>query len=242
MGKLAKCRRRKFTYRNLSDAGSFFTPVASRIEQLQILLYPDTELSYLKGFTFYSLIMHNIIGFDRCFEMLAKAGEINSAYPLIRLQADNLKVLVAEYNYPNRILPTVYGKGKELTDIQIKGKNLKQSALNDAVEELFEGYKEIYQDYSLYVHPSAKHHLKWINKGVKDEETKAIRKAKRTIKRSPAQYDMIRLNQFIEDLLFTIYQRLLAEIKKDPVKFRKYKKWEEFSFTFPDDNEESQPN
>lgn len=226
-----KCRKRKFTYRNLYDSGSFYTIVLSRVERLQILLHPETELDYLKGFTFYSLLFHNIIGYNRCFELLAKEGEINSAYPLIRLQADNLKLLVAEYLYPNRILPAIYGKGKELTDIPIKGKQLKQSDLNKAVEDMFEGYKRIYQDYSLYVHPSAKHHLKWINKKVDDDETKALRKAKRTIKRSPAQSDMIQLNQFIEDLMFEIYKRLLAEIKSDKAKFTAYKKWELFSFS-----------
>lgn len=235
MGKLAKCKRRKFTYRNLSDAGSFLTPVLSRIEQLQVLLNPELELGYLKGYTYYSLILHNVIVFDRCFSTLAKEGELEAAYPLIRLQADNLKVLVAEYLYPNRILPAIFGKGKELTDIQIKGKVLKQSELNTAVEDKFSGFKEIYQNYSLYVHPSEKHHLKWINKKVKDEETKMIRRAKRTIKRTPAQTDMIRLNQFIEDLLFEVYQRLLTEIKADKQKFSQYRKWETFSFTIPEE-------
>jgi hypothetical protein len=229
--KIQKCHRRRFTYRNLYDSGSFYTPVVSRVEKLQILLYPESELSYLKSYTYCSLLFYNIIGYNRCFQLLAKAGELSSAYPLIRLQADNLKILVAEYMYPNKILSSLYDKGKELTDIKIKGEQLKASEINDAVEEMFTGYKEIYQKYSLYIHPSEKHNLRWLNRSNKDEEA-LMRKAKRTIKRSPAQSDMILVNQFIEDLMINLYTKLLAEIRADKEKFKAYRKWEQFSFSY----------
>lgn len=115
--KIKKCRRRKFTYKNLPDSGSFYSGVSSRIEKIQLLLYTELELDYLEGYTYYSPILHNIITYNRCFYSLAKEGELIAAYPLIRLQAENLKVLVAESLYPNRILPAIFGKGKELTDI-----------------------------------------------------------------------------------------------------------------------------
>lgn len=137
---------------------------------------------------------------------------------------------MAEYLYPNRILSAIYDKGKELIDIAIKGTQLRQSELNQAVEDKFEGHKRIYQEYSLYVHTSAKHHLKCINDLADDNETKAIRRARRTIKRSPAKSDMILLNQYMEDVMLEVYQRLITTLKVDKTKLKQYKEWEQFSF------------
>ena len=107
--------RVRFTYQELTDTGKGYAPLCDKLLYVLKRSNPDIELEYLKGYTYFSVLCHSVIAFDKCFWQLAKNGEVIAAYPLIRLQADTLRVLIAEYLYPNRVLDSIYNKARGLT-------------------------------------------------------------------------------------------------------------------------------
>lgn len=147
-------KRRKFQYWYLADSGSFFCYYADALNITVELTTPNCMTDYLPSYTYYDTLIFNINAYNRCFYDLAKRGEIVAAYPLVRLVADNFKIMVAEYLYPDKILPKIIGEGKELNQIRVKGEKLKDSDVNKAISELFPEYPEIYKQYSHYIHPS----------------------------------------------------------------------------------------
>lgn len=198
--------RVRFTYQELADAGKVYAPLCDKLLYVLKRSNPDIELEYLKGYTYFSVLCHSVIAYDRCFWQLAKAGEVIAAYPLIRLQADTLRVLIAEYLYPNRVLDSIYSKGRDLNQIKINGEKLSPAVIMDKANELFSRFKEIYQRYNQFAHPSIKHNLSWLNKKfTKDDmEAREMRRAHKTIKRTVGEWDMMYLNQCIIHILLLI--------------------------------------
>ena len=171
---------------------------------------------YLPGYSYFDVLIHNINAYNRCFFDLAKRGEIVAAYPLVRLVADNLKIMVAEYLYPEKILPSIFENGRELNQIKVNGEKLKPSEINDKIKELYPEYPEIYTTYSSYVHPSKEGNI--LAKVFRDdiEAQKEIQHSLRTIKRTKAEWDLVKLNRFITDIIWRIIERNKAIIKENP--------------------------
>lgn len=209
----------RFTYRDLYDSGSIYAPILDVLNELIIKLNPEQELDYMKGYTNYSVLLHNVIAYNRCFWQLAKAGEVYTAYPLIRLQADNVRVLVTEYLYPNQILSAVYDNGKELNQIKAEqGKTLSNFELNEKTKSLYTRFLDIVHLYNQFAHPSKKHNLSWFNKQNKNEEAREMRRAHKTIKRTVGEWDMVYLNQCIIHTLLLIKDRTIKALGGKGVK------------------------
>ena len=179
---------------------------------------------YLKEYSYFSSLIHNIIAYNRCFYELASKGEIVAAYPLLRLVADNLKIMVAEYLYPEKILPNIFEKGKDLNQIKVNGEKLKPSDITKEVERLYPEFTEIYATYSCWVHPSKEGNV--LAKVFSDdrEVQKEIKHSLRTIKRTKAQWDLVKLNQYVVDTLLLLIERNKAIILESPELKQRYVK------------------
>lgn len=205
------------------------------------LTYYKCMADYLPWMSYFDTLIHNINAYNRCFYDLAKRGEIVAAYPLVRLVADNLKIMVAEYLYPEQILPNIFEKGRELNQIRINGEKLKPSEINDKIKELYPEYSEIYTTYSSYVHPSKEGNILAKVYGDDIEAQKEVKHSLRTIKRTKAEWDLVKLNRFITDIIWRIIERNKAIIKENPeLKARYWERLQELIESYPPINENSQ--
>lgn len=205
------------------------------------LTYYKCMTDYLPWMSYFDTLIHNINAYNRCFYDLAKRGEIVAAYPLVRLVADNLKIMVAEYLYPEQILPNIFEKGRELNQIRINGEKLKPSEINDKIKELYPEYSEIYTTYSSYVHPSKEGNILAKVYGDDIEAQKEVKHSLRTIKRTKAEWDLVKLNRFITDIIWRIIERNKAIIKENPeLKARYWERLQELIESYPPINENSQ--
>lgn len=196
---------------------------------------------YLPFYSYFDTLIHNINAYNRCFYDLASKGEIVAAYPLIRLVADNFKIMVAEYLYPEKILPNIFEKGRELNQIRINGEKLKPSDITKEVERLYPEFKEIYDTYSFWVHPSKEGNILAKVFGDDRKIQKEINHSLRTIKRTKAQWDLIKLNKFITDIIWKIIERNKAIIIKNPeLRERYWERLRELIDSYPPLNENSQ--
>lgn len=188
----------------------------------------DITAQYWTGVGFINFLESVINDYNRCFYKLIKDKELFTAYPLIRLQADNLRYIVAEYYYPDKILPNIYGRGRELNQIEIDGKQLKQSDINNLVEGLFTGYKKIWKKYSHYVHPSIHHaYYKCISENYKPVEPEDNTP-------SLAERDMVFINQCIVDTMLMIMDRCKSKLDKEQKKQYKEIEKEANEYLFKD--------
>lgn len=189
---------------------------------------------YLPGYSYFDTLIHNINAYNRCFYDLAKRGEIVAAYPLVRLVADNLKIMVAEYLYPEQILPNIFEKGRELNQIKVNGEKLKPSEINNKIKELYPEYSEIYTTYSSYVHPSKEGNILAKVYGDDIEAQKEIQHSLRTIKRTKAEWDLVKLNRFITDIIWRIIERNKAIIMENPeLKARYWERLQDLIESYP---------
>ncbi len=207
------------------------------------LTYYKCMTDYLPWMSYFDTLIHNINAYNRCFYDLAKRGEIVAAYPLVRLVADNLKIMVAEYLYPEKILPSIFENGRELNQIKVNGEKLKPSEINDKIKELYPEYSEIYTTYSSYVHPSKEGNILAKVYGDDIEAQKEVKHSLRTIKRTKAEWDLVKLNRFITDIIWRIIERNKAIIKENPeLKARYWERLQELIESYPPINENSQSN
>lgn len=189
---------------------------------------------YLPWMSYFDTLIHNINAYNRCFYDLAKRGEIVAAYPLVRLVADNLKIMVAEYLYPEQILPNIFEKGRELNQIKVDGEKLKPSEINNKIKELYPEYSEIYTTYSSYVHPSKEGNILAKVYGDDIEAQKEIQHSLRTIKRTKAEWDLVKLNRFITDIIWRIIERNKAIIMENPeLKARYWERLQDLIESYP---------
>lgn len=189
---------------------------------------------YLPWMSYFDTLIHNINAYNRCFYDLAKRGEIVAAYPLVRLVADNLKIMVAEYLYPEQILPNIFEKGRELNQIKVNGEKLKPSEINNKIKELYPEYSEIYTTYSSYVHPSKEGNILAKVYGDDIEAQKEIQHSLRTIKRTKAEWDLVKLNRFITDIIWRIIERNKAIIMENPeLKARYWERLQDLIESYP---------
>lgn len=215
-------KQRTFTFRYLEDSGSIYSRYCDYLNLTLELTYHKCMTDYLPEYSYFDTLIHNINAYNRCFFDLAKRGEIVAAYPLIRLVADNLKIMVAEYLYPEKILPKIFENGRELNQITVNGAKLKPSDISKEVEKLYPEYTEIYATYSSYVHPSKEGNILAKVFGDDIEVAKEVKHSLRTIKRTKAEWDLVKLNRFITDIIFRIIERNKAIIMENPDLKKRY--------------------
>lgn len=217
-------KQHKFIFRYLEDSGSIYSRYMDYLNLTLELTYYKCMADYLPGYSYFDTLIHNINAYNRCFYDLAKRGEIVAAYPLVRLVADNLKIMVAEYLYPEKILPSIFENGRELNQIKVNGEKLKPSEINDKIKELYPEYPEIYTTYSSYVHPSKEGNILAKVFGDDIEMQKEVKHSLKTIKRTKAEWDLVKLNRFITDIIWRIIERNKAIIMENPELKKRY--WE----------------
>lgn len=149
------------------------------------------------GLSDYDSIIYAIINLNRAFLKLLEIKEPLAAFPLIRIQTDNLIYLYAEYLYPNQILYKVYDNERAFNQIKINGENLKQSEIVEKIE----GIKPIWKKYSSFIHPSKEQHKYMFSNSIKKADLEL------------ALNDMYAVNVAIADTLTAILDRLEAIIK-----------------------------
>lgn len=215
-------KRRKFTYRNLGDSGALFCKYADLLNLTLKYSYKKCLTNFLKGYSYFDCILHNINAYNRCFEALAKQGEIVAAYPLLRIVADNIRIMVAEYLYPEKILPAIFENDKELNQIIVKGKKLNPSDITKATTKLFPEFDSIYKEYSGYVHPSKSGNVLGKIYGEDKDIAREVKRSLKTIKRTKAEWDLVKLNQTVIDLLLLLIERNKKIImESDKIKYKK---------------------
>lgn len=236
-------KRRAFTYRNLEDSGSIYCRYCDYLNLTLELTYYECMTTYIPWMSYFDTLIHNINAYNRCFYDLAKRGEIVASYPLIRLVADSLKIMVAEYLYPGKVLVSIFEEGKELNQIRVKGDKLKPSDITKEVEKLYPEFTEIYREYSGYVHPSKNGDVLAKIYGDDMALAKEVKHSLRTIKRTRAEWDLVKLNRFITDIIFLIIERNKAIIMENPELKERYKvRLFELIDSYPNPDNEKEPN
>lgn len=181
-------------------------------EEIEQLLSPIQRAWYLIncGWDYFTLIAESINGLNRSFNLLLEAGELTTAKALIRLQLDNLTYVMAELKYPFRIFYKVYFKGRNLSQIQIAGKNLNPSEIRKEAATEYADLSKLYSTYSGFVHPSMEQ-LQYHSLNRKFGTQKVTKKEKKEV-----AADMIKVNTILKTLLLCqIYRYNTGLIMKD---------------------------
>lgn len=149
--------RKRFNLTDLENDSVFYNTSIS-LFYAQWHYHKDTPSPVLDrlnmGWNYYDSILQHIKTLNRCFYKLIKEGEYAAALPLLRLQMDNLCVIYAETLYPEKVLPYILEKGRNLGQIKINGEYLKAGVLLDKLDIQYTKLKAIWSEACGYVHPS----------------------------------------------------------------------------------------
>lgn len=166
-------------------------------DEIEQLLSPEQKAWVIIncGYDYFTFIADSVNSLNRSFNLLIEAGELATAKALIRLQLDNLTYVMAELKYPFRIFYKVYFKGKNLSQIQIAGKNLNPSEIRKEAATKYADLAELYSTYSGFVHPSMnqlQYHSLYRKFGAKKVTKKEMKEV---------AIDMIKVNTILKTLL-----------------------------------------
>ena len=93
------------------------------------------------------------------------------------------------------------------------------------------------------MHPSKEGNILAKVYGDDIEAQKEVKHSLRTIKRTKAEWDLVKLNRFITDIIWRIIERNKAIIKENPeLKARYWERLQELIESYPPINENSQSN
>ncbi|MBD5252333.1 MAG: hypothetical protein HDS49_04830 [Bacteroides sp.] len=134
---------------------------------------------------------------NNAFLTLWNSNQRTPALAFIRVVAEHLIYLYAEYLYPNRVMSGVYDKGKELDRIKANGEKIKPKDIRDKIEAYYKGFNAIWDRYHYYIHIS-------VHKGHGE-----LAGANETGFR-----DILKLNNWIIDVLTKIKGRYKRELKE----------------------------
>lgn len=206
--------RKRFNLTDLEDGSVYYNSSIS-LFYAQWYYYndvPSTILDRLNmGWNYYDSILENVTALNRCFHKLIKEGEYSAALPLLRLQMDNLCVIYAESVYPEKVLPYILEKGRNLGQIKIDGEYLKAGVLLDKLDVNYNKLKVIWSEACGYVHPSkareeaSKTH---IYKPEKHRYIKDVKKEKKYL------LQMVFINQVILDILNSELNSYIFKLKE----------------------------
>ena len=76
------------------------------------------------------------------------------ALTFVRILAESLVYLYAEYLYPEKVLEKIYINHKELCDVKIKGEKIKPADIRVKVIESYPDFERIWKKYHYFIHPS----------------------------------------------------------------------------------------
>ena len=153
-----------------------------------------------KGLDDYGNLWDSVRCLNRAFVKLLDDAEILVAYPLIRLQLDNLTYIFAEMLYPCKVLHKIFKKGRTLNQIKIDGVPLNPTEIRKQIDERFNtNISKLYKKYSCFVHPSNQQkeyvYIYKYHNWEKDKDTIGKKRQKEYAK------DMVKINNILTEML-----------------------------------------
>lgn len=103
----------------------------------------------------YVPFQSSIIATNDAFLTLWNSNQRTPALAFVRVVAEHLIYLYAEYLYPNRVMKGVYENYRELDSIRAKGDKIKPREIREKLAADYKGFSEIWEEYHYYIHPSA---------------------------------------------------------------------------------------
>lgn len=218
--------KKRFTYKDLEDSSTYYYPIFEAIFYANCDLYKTSEQkplldtdnprssiqNYLNlGLDDYYNISNTINIYNRCFiELLSKADAL-VAFPLIRLQLENLTAIYAETLYPFQILHKLFDLGRNLGEVKIKGSYIVPSNLRKEIDAKYgSAISELYKKYSGFIHPSKSQ--KEVDMGGYYSYKKFMYVATKKDVRMYAK-DMVYVNQIIGNVLLAHLEDIKSKIK-----------------------------
>lgn len=144
----------------------------------------------------YVPFQSSLISTNDAFLTLWNSNYKTPSLAFVRVVAEHLVYLYAEYLYPNRVMKGVYDNYRELDSIRAKGNKIKPREIREKLAADYKGFSEIWEQYHYYIHPSA-HKAHGELEGANERGFAA----------------MIKLNNWILDLLTKIKGKYKRELK-----------------------------
>ena len=218
--------KKRFTYKDLEDSSTYYYPIFGAIFYANCKLYKTSEQkppqdtdnprssiqNYLNlGLDDFYNISDTINIYNRCFiELLSKADAL-IAFPLIRLQLENLTAIYAETRHPFQILHKLFDLGRNLGEIKIKGSYIVPSNLRKEIDAKYgTTIGELYKKYSGFIHPSKSQKEVDMGSYYSNKEDKYV-----ASKKDVRMYakDMVYVNQIIGNVLLAHLEDIKNKIK-----------------------------
>lgn len=216
--------RKKFYLKDLAESGYYYHPMFEAIYCANWHYYNNCQehpnkvdnenircsiWNYLAlGLDDFIDIESTLLAYNRCFAKLLKMGEIKVAYPLIRLQVENLAAIYAETLHPFKVLYTIFNTNKTLGNDVIAGVKFNKGDLLKEVDEKFNTRTyQIYKKYCNYIHPSKEQRNIAINWRIYDGDVTVNKKDLRLY-----STDMITVNQTIGNVLLAHLENINSKI------------------------------
>lgn len=212
--------RKNFIYKDLVNSENFYSPIFEAIFNNNWKYYnnnapaksstkriQDTLNAGLDNFYYINRILYK---YNQCFFKLLTEGEVLVAFPLVRIQIENLCAIYAEVKYPFEILYRIFEKGNRLEDIKRNNIYIKPSEIRKEIDEIFgTNIVELYKKYSGFIHPSIAQTKVKIKTYYKESEgNKAIKKYIKLY-----EQDMVLVNQTITKVLLTYLENIKLKNK-----------------------------
>lgn len=165
----------------------------------------------------------SIIAKNDAFLTLWNNKQKTEALSFVRIVSEHLVYLYAEYLHPNRVISGLYDKYKELDRIKANGEKIKPSEIREKLASDYKGFSEIWKEYHYFIHPS---YMQGSGLDLAGANERGIA-------------DMIRLNNWILDVLTKIKGRYKQKLKKAGL-YQKYLDYLEYSRREWEEDENSQ--
>jgi hypothetical protein len=160
----------------------------------------------------------SLIASNDAFLTLWNSKQRTPALAFVRVVAEHLIYLYAEYLYPERVMKAVYDDYKELDEIRIFGEKIKPREVRDSIESDYKGFSEIWKEYHNFIHPTV-HKAHGELEGANESGITA----------------MIKLNSWILDVLTKIKGKYKRKLKEEGL----YQKYLDFMEAARNENSQS---
>lgn len=218
--------KKRFTYKDLEDSSTYYYPIFGAIFSANCKLYKTSEQkppldtdnprSSIKNYLnlgeddFYN-ISDTINIYNRCFIELLSNADALVAFPLIRLQLENLTAIFAETLYPFQIIHKLFDLGRNLGEVKIKSSYIVPSNLRREIDANYgTTIGDLYKDYSGFINPSKSQMEVDINSYYSYKEDSYVA-SKKDVKKYAK--DMVYVNQIIGNVLLVHLEDIKSKIK-----------------------------
>lgn len=165
--------------------------LALEIANLKYILKDEMKVEYVP---FQSSVIAN----NDAFLTLWNSTHRTASLAFVRIISEHLVYLYAEYLYPERVISKVYLNYKELNNCKVNGDKIKPSEIREQLAKAYSGFSSIWDSYHYFIHPSFMQGSLLELAGTNETGFS----------------DMIKLNNWILDVLTKIKGRYKRELKE----------------------------